>query len=303
MSRASATTAVLVALTMSASVSSAGVRVFSSEQVLGPYSLNGEGLQQMPGGVIPLEFEEAVWILGYSTKIVDDEGSELGRDLQCHSMMVSPLDESWKGSAHNGTPFEGFFSDGFTPKLILPQGFGVFLDDGESLELSPMFNNRSPDPVSASMKVTVDFVRQRDLTEPLRPLFATVGTVTDPFLYMVPPGEDVRERQYRFPYAGVIHAMGVHIHPYGRSFELINLTRGETVWLADGTHGEDGRLTEMPFYSSATGYSFTPEDRFLLRATYYNPTDVEQDAMAGLFFFFSTIDDKLPQRPETSVLD
>jgi len=37
-----------------------------------------------------------------------------------------------------------------------------------------------------------------------------------------------------------------------------------------------------------------PGQRFLLRATYDNVTDQEQDAMAGLFMFYSTPDGKPP---------
>ena len=119
---------------------------------------------------------------------------------------------------------------------------------------------------------------------------AHVAIVTDPFLYMVGPGRDVKEREYRFPYRGTIHAMGVHMHPYGRSFELINTSTGEQVWKAEGRIGADGKLFELPLYSSTEGYDFDTQDHFLLRAIYENPTDIEQDAMAGLFIFFSTPD-------------
>ena len=107
-------------------------------------------------------------------------------------------------------------------------------------------------------------------------------------------GEDLREREFRIPYAGTIHAMGVHIHPYGREIALINKSRDETVWSSVGNVGPDGQLIDMPFYSNAEGYRFSSEDRFAIRARYFNPTEVEQDAMAGLFIFFATEDGKLP---------
>jgi hypothetical protein len=281
-------------LLIASSAAADGVKVFSSTQTFGPYDLDGQKLQQMPAGFVPIQFEEPVWVIGYSTEMVDAEGEALSNDLHCHTMLTTPIVERWKDKPLNGRPFKGLYTDGFTRRIVLPEGFGLFVAGGEHLELQPMFNNRDDGRVQAAMAITAHFVRADDLPEPLTPLFTTVAAVADPHLYMVPPGEDVREREFRLPYSGTIHAMGVHIHPYGREIELINKSRDEIVWQAVGEVGLDGRLINMPFYSSQEGYRFSPEDRFAIRARYFNPTDVEQDAMAGLFIFFSTDDGKLP---------
>lgn len=271
-----------------------GVKVYSSTQTFGPYDLDEERLQQMPAGFVPIQFEEPVWVIGYSTEMVDAEGEPLTNDLHCHTMLTAPIVDRWKDHQLNGRPFKGLYTDGFTRRIVLPEGFGLHIRGGEHLELQPMFNNRGDARVSAAMAITAHFVRADDLPAPLTPLYTTVAAVADPHLYMVAPGEDVREREFRIPYAGTIHAMGVHIHPYGREISLINKSRGETVWSAVGEVGADGQLIDMPFYSDPEGYPFSPEDRFAIRARYFNPTEVEQDAMAGLFIFFATEDGELP---------
>ena len=271
------------------------VKVYSSTQTFGPYDLDGEKLQQMPAGFVPIQFEEPVWIVGYSTEMVDAEGEQLSNDLHCHTILAAPIVERWQAHQLNGRPFRGLYTDGFTRRIVLPEGFGLFVPGGEHLELQPMFNNRDDARVAAGMAITAHFVRAGDLPEPLTPLYTTVAAVADPHLYMVAPGEDVREREFRIPYSGTIHAMGVHIHPYGREIALINKSHDdEIVWSSVGEVGPDGQLINMPFYSSQQGYRFTPEDRFAIRARYFNPTEVEQDAMAGLFLFFATDDGKLP---------
>ena len=285
---------VCILLALTSPLAAEGLKVFSSTQTFGPYQLDEERLQQMPAGFVPIQFEDPVWVVGYSAEIINSEGKALSNDLHCHTMLTSPITEKWQEHQLNGRPFKGLYTDGFTRRIVLPKGFGLFIDGGESLELQPMFNNRGDSEISAAMAVTAHFVHDKDLTEPLTPLFSTVAVVADPHLYMVAPGEDVREREFRIPYAGVIHAMGVHIHPYGREIKLINKSRGETVWSSVGTVGADGQLIEMPFYSNTEGYPFSPEDRFAIRAKYFNTTDVEQDAMAGLFIFFATEDGKLP---------
>lgn len=281
---------------LSANTASKLPQVYTAAQTYGPFSLASEQLQQMPAGIKPVRFEEATWLVGYSTEVIDGQGAAMPREMHCHTMMMTSM--GTQGSHHemNATPFKGVYSDGYTPAIKLPPGFGIFFDAGESLDLAPMFNNRANESIDASMRVEAHFVLDSELSQPLTPLYSTIQSVAAPHLYMVPPGEDVRELEISMPYDGTIHAMGVHIHPYGRAIELIESDSGKTVWKSVGEVGDDGRLLRMPFYSSVEGYTFKADQRFLLRATYDNVTDQEQDAMAGLFIFFSTPDGKAPAK-------
>jgi len=267
-----------------------GPRVYTSTQHLGPYELDSDRLQQMPAGILPIAFDEPVWVVGYSTAVVDSDGNRLSNELHCHTMLMTPM----TGHPVKGQPFKGFFSDGYTTEMILPQGFGLFFDQSEQLELMPMFNNRDEKGLPAGMDIAVNFVRNEELPEPLTPLYTRIAAIDDSGLYMVGEGEDVREMEFTFHHKGSIHAMGAHIHPYGRSIALIHKASGKTIWESVGKVGQDQKLIEMPTFSSPEGYAFEPGDPYLVRAKYYNPTDIEQDAMAGLFIFFSTEDGEIP---------
>ncbi len=265
--------------------------IYTHTTTYGPYDLKADTLQQMPAGLVPLSFDEPVWVVGYSTEITSD-GERPSRELHCHTVMME-WDE-WSHLPAIGQPFKGVFSDGYTRQVILPPGYGIYFDAGETIDLMPMFNNRQSDSFSAEMSVSVHFLRAAEAPPDIIPLYSTIIAIEDSRLYMVPPGISSREVRFQLPYYGEMHAIGVHIHPYGHQIEVLNETRGNQVWNAVGKRGDDGRLLEMPFLSTAEGYPFGPEDRFLLRATYDNSSDVEQDAMAGLFIFFSTEDGKMP---------
>jgi hypothetical protein len=153
-----------------------------------------------------------------------------------------------------------------------------------------MFNNRNAETAVASMRLTLSVVRARNLGGMrLTSLSTTFRTIQDPTdLYFVAPGEDVRETRFRLPFEGKIHAMGTHIHPYGVSIELINVTRNESVWKAIGRRYKGEQLVSMPVYATAEGYSVNPKDELKLVAVYKNPTKVPVDAMAGVFVLFAT---------------
>ncbi|PYT09961.1 MAG: hypothetical protein DMF49_00575 [Acidobacteria bacterium] len=273
-------------------------RVRKSVKVFGPYDLEAGGLMQVPGGRVPMTFPDRSWVLSYSTEVVDPEGRPLQNDLHCHTILWTWFTEEWRNRGFDGVPFRGLLSDGYTTGFRVPEGFGIFCDKDEPLSLLLAFNNRTPGVVRASYRVTVEYVLDSELTHPLTPLYGTLESVVTPHLYMVKPGTDVRERKFSFPYDGTIHAMAVHIHPYGKSIEMINDSRGETVWKAVGKKNGSGVLENMPFYVDAKGYSFRADETYRLRVTYENPTDKEQDAMAGVIVLFSTKDGKMP-RPTT----
>ena len=81
--------------------------------------------------------------------------------------------------------------------------------------------------------------------------------------------------------------MGTHIHPYGVSIQLYNVTKNELVWTALGKRDNSGTLVEMPKFESLSGYAVDKEDQFKLIATYENTTSKPVDAMAGVFILYN----------------
>jgi hypothetical protein len=254
------------------------------EHTYGPFSLKPDTLQQLPPRM-EVTFPEDLWLVGYKTEMIDVSGEKISRELQCHTFLGTSLPEH-----HTHEEVTGLFSDGYTPSLRLPAGFGILMKAGQKVYWTPMFNNRFRSAWTASMRLTIDVIRARNLKQPLHPLITTFRTVQIPDLYYVASGRDVRETTFALPFTGKIHAMGTHIHPYGVSIELVNITSHKTVWRAEGRRGEDGRLIGMPIYVNLPGYEVKANDKFKLIAVYENPTAKPVDAMAGVYILYAPAD-------------
>lgn len=253
----------------------------------GPFELAPKQLQQFPPNYVKIAFPEDLWILGYQARVVDERGAELPQELQCHTFFGTPYPQH-----HVVEQVAGIFSDGYTERSLLPPGFGILAKAGEEIKWVPLFNNRTSEPKKVSMKLTLEVVRARLLPEgglkALQTVFRTIAAPHD--LYYVAPGSDTRETTFDLPFVGRIHFMGTHIHPFGVSIELVNLTRDAQVWKAVGRRDKEGKLVEMPIYSDREGYAVRAGDRFKLIAIYENPTQDPIDAMAGIFILFAPED-------------
>jgi len=107
----------------------------------------------------------------------------------------------------------------------------------------------------------------------------------------LPPGRTVRFWEGSPAIAGTILGLGGHLHDYGMSLELADVSAGRVLW-----HGEpisDGpRVLAFPltrFYNwHRLGLHIVPTHRYRLTAVYENPTgrlipDGGMGAVAGLF--------------------
>ncbi len=226
-----------------------------------------------------VQFSEPVWVIGYRTEILDAQGKPTSGNYLCHTFfgdqrVVQRQDQEMRA----------IYSDAFTPEVRLPEGFGIRLTLDDPLHWMPMFNNREDRPVRVAMKVVLTVIREKDRKKPLEPLYSTLRSVQVPHLFFVQPGRDERQVTFEMPFDGRLHFLGTHIHPYGSSVELFNITRRELVWKSSRKAPPDG---PMAAYSSAAGYPVRAGETYRLTTVYENTTRDPVDAMAGLFLFYS----------------
>lgn len=254
------------------------------EHTYGPFELRPDALQQVPP-IMEIRFPEDLWLVSYRTQMLDVSGARIAREFQCHTFFGASMPQH-----HTNDDVIGLFSDGYTESIEMPPGFGIFFKAGEKILWNPMFNNRNPERKPAAMKLSLDVIRSKNLKKPLEPLRNIFRTIQAPGdLYFVAPGRDIREATFQLSVGGTIHVIGTHIHPYGVSIELFNITRNQPVWKALGSRDSSGRLMQMPVFSSVEGYAFESNERFKLRAVYENPTAGKVDAMAGVFILYSPV--------------
>ena len=232
-----------------------------------------------PRAMRDFRFAEKVWVIGYTTALSDANGAAPKENYLCHTFLSDQ-----RMDQHEDKEVKGIYSDAFTPEVRMPAGYGIPILAGENLHWMPMFNNRGDAAVRVSMRIRLTVIRERDRKTAIKPLYASLRSVQVPHLFFVEPGGDRRESIFHLPFNGRIHFMGTHIHPYGVSVELKNLSRNERVWIGTRKAGPE---SAMDTYASSEGYRFRAGESFRLTSIYDNPLKGRIDAMAGLFLLYS----------------
>jgi hypothetical protein len=249
------------------------------------------GLVELESGVLAhhlaqamkdFRFAEPVWVIAYRTEVVDAAGRPPQENFLCHTFFGDQ-----RVTQRPDWDMRGIYSDAFTPEVRVPDGFGIPLGPDDRLHWMPMFNNRSGQPARVEMKVRVTLIREKDLRHALKPLYASLQSIQVPHLYFVPPGRDEKQVTFEIPFDGEIHFLGTHIHPYGVSIELFNVSRGEPVWKGTRKMDSAGRMVAMEVLSSSEGYPVRSGEKYRVTAVYDNPTPDPIDAMAGMFMLYT----------------
>jgi hypothetical protein len=109
--------------------------------------------------------------------------------------------------------------------------------------------------------------------------------------WYVPPGRHTyRSRLGRLddkiPFDTKAHYISAHLHPFGESLELIDLTTGETVFKANAKNFP-GRIAveKITHYSSPEGMTINRSHEHEIVAVYDNTTDQDIDSMAVMYLY------------------
>jgi hypothetical protein len=248
----------------------------------GTVTLPPKVLAHSPSGTMrQLRFSENVWVLGYQTSISDEGGQALTGNYICHTLFCDQ-----RAVQRQDQRMRALYSDGFTRGFRLPDGYAVPFSQVDNVHFMPMFNNRTDHAQHVRMTIELLVIREKDLRKPLRPLYSTLRSVQIPHLYFVPPKRHQKDVTFDLPFAGRIHFIGTHIHPFAESISLFDVSRGQKVWLGR-TRLERDSSEAMETYSSVEGYPVHPGDVFRLSSVYNNPTARNIDAMSAVFVYYS----------------
>jgi hypothetical protein len=248
------------------------------------YALSSNRINIMPEPyhVPPFDDKERVFITAWSSNTEDADGTRAPDDVHCHSVM-SDMPVKLEGNRL----WSGVCTDGFTPRMVLPEGFGIAVEPGTKYIFRPMFNNRRPNARLARMRVVLDYVKESEAKRPLKALRAFVAPAKVPETYRVPAGQtDVQSRVIELPFSGRVHAIGAHLHPYGESVSLTRESDGQVLFTARMSRAEDLGDWKLSTYSSPEGFYVHKKEAFRVTGTYVNDSAQPADAMAGLFVFY-----------------
>jgi hypothetical protein len=125
--------------------------------------------------ILPDEPGEIVWITGYHARVVGEDGSTpVAPEFMCHSNMG--FDAKRHARLFNWskrTASRLFTVSQGQPSVKFPEGFGIPVMSDELLTVSTqVLNHNHPDTtLNVRVRVTIDYVRDRELSQPLVPLY------------------------------------------------------------------------------------------------------------------------------------
>lgn len=121
------------------------------------------------------------------------------------------------------------------------------------------------------------------------------GNGSPPVLHFaVPPGRHEYRAQVdgvsKIPFPTTAHHISAHLHVYGVSLELRDLTADTSLFKSVATTNPTATgIVEMTHYSSPTGVPLNPNHRYELIAVYDNPTPHVVDAMAVVYVYYKDV--------------
>ncbi len=108
--------------------------------------------------------------------------------------------------------------------------------------------------------------------------------------WLIPPGRyeshvDITN-QMELPFDTTGHYVTAHLHPFGKSVELIDKTDNKSLVTLHASDYDDRLgVREMEQWSSIEGVPLAKDHHYELLTTYYNPTDKPIDAMSIVYVY------------------
>ncbi len=137
-------------------------------------------LDKVEGSLSDADPPELLWITGYRAVMVEPEGEAvLPQEFMCHANLNLDMDAhrarfGWKKTASRRL----FTLSQGQSEVRFPPGFGIPIASDEKIgvEMQVLNLNVEGEPFSVRHKVTVEYVRDADLTQPMKPLFMKAAT-------------------------------------------------------------------------------------------------------------------------------
>lgn len=137
--------------------------------MMGPASMQKVALLEEAGE------PELLWIVGYEAVVMNAAGDEqVSQEFMCHSNLDFNARDYWEAFKSDASMSGRLFtlSQG-QQDVEFPKGHGIPVMSTMSLDLATQVLNLNIDDANLDVrhKVTIEFVRDRDVTTPMRPLY------------------------------------------------------------------------------------------------------------------------------------
>jgi len=216
------------------------------------------------------------YLHGWDYRILDANGDSLPRDVLHHLKVMRPS----RRELFNPIMLHLAGAGGETKPVELPKEVGYPMHEGDTLLVTAMLHNTTGRHLEGvQLHIRLDYSPEIGPWKsplPVVPFFAHVTPPMSDPSYDLPVGLSEQSIELRPAVSGEILGLGGHLHRYGVSLRLEDLTTGELIWEKEAETTDDGEILEIP--QDRFVWSSLPEIRsdhvYLLTAVHDNPTGV-----------------------------
>ena len=242
---------------------------------LGPLHLeanadHGEvGQPKAQGIALPVEG----YLHGFTYEMIDAEGRTIPSAMLHHVNIIAPQRRELFSQIMQRVGAAG----SETGDVVVPKFLGYPVAKGDSLLFTAMFHN--PTDVSyheARLRIRMRYSPSKTDVPvmPIQPFYLDVMPPAGGHAYDLPPGRSTKSWEGKPAIDGRILAMSGHMHKYGVTLKLEDVTENKVLWEGSPTFDEKGNVVSMPknYYIHRMGVPLKASNTYRLTATYDNPT-------------------------------
>lgn len=244
------------------------------------------------GAMIPLQevrFPRAGWLRGFEYDMVDPSGAPLRETYLHHVNVIDPDHRELFSPIARRIMAAG----PETGRMELPGSMGLPVDAGQRLLVRAVFHNPSEhDLQDGYLRIRFLFTpSQAGATQAgIYPVYMDVRPPVGKKSFDLPPGISSQSWEGSPVVAGRLLGVAGHMHQYGRSLLLEDVTDGAKLWKVEPVTDAEGRILEIPVGQlwKKGGVPLRPDHVYRLTVTYDNPTgapipDGGMGTMGGFF--------------------
>ncbi len=261
---------------------------------LGPLKLPANSghraVAQPPEFFLEMPFEG--WITAYHPRLVDASGGAIPGRLLHHVAFWN----TGRSDFLCPNKQEHIFGAGgeLNDWPALP-GFGYAVGRGEKIRINTMFHNPTDTSyVEAYLVIEMEYETPGEgrALNSVYPAWFDVQECGNSS-YDLPAGTSSNSGRFRLGYPGVLLGVGGHLHDFGQSVRLQDLTRQQEVAELKAELDSEGRIRSMPIanFAARGGYRMNRGDTFEVTANYQNPGAEEPQSAMGIAVGYFLPDD------------
>ena len=213
------------------------------------------------------------YLHGFTTEMIDAAGNTIPSVLLHHVNIIAPQRRELFSEIMQRVGAAG----SETGPVLIPKMLGYPVSEGDSLLFAAMFHNPTDASYhNARLRIRMRYTPSRadHPVVAIQPFYLDVMPPAGVHAFDLPPGRSEQSWEGRPAVAGRILALGGHLHKYGLSLRLEDVTEGKVLFESAPELDEQGNVVGMPrkFFVTRLGIPLRADHTYRLVAIYDNPT-------------------------------